>query len=126
MENSTLWNIIDSYFNENPSALVNHHIESYNDFFENGIFKIFKEKNPLKIQSDYDETINDYRHQCIMHFGGRDGTMINFGKPVIYDNDNSHYMFPNEARLRNLQYSMTIHYDIELEFIQILREGESP
>ena len=126
MENSTLWDIIDSYFNENPSALVNHHIESYNDFFENGIFKIFKEKNPLIIQSDYDETINDYRHQCIMHFGGRDGTKINFGKPVIYDNDNSHYMFPNEARLRNLQYSMTIHYDIELEFIQILREGESP
>ena len=126
MDNATLWNMIDMYFNDNPSALVNHHIESYNDFFENGIFKIFKEKNPLKIQSDYDETINDYRHQCIMHFGGRDGTKINFGKPVIYDNDNSHFMFPNEARLRNLQYSMTIHYDIDLEFIQILRDGESP
>ena len=126
MDNSTLWNMIDTYFNDNPSALVNHHIESYNDFFENGIFKIFKEKNPLILQSDYDEEIDEYRHQCIMHFGGKDGTKIHFGKPVIYDNDISHYMFPNEARLRNLQYSMTIHYDIDLEFIQILREGEEP
>ena len=58
MDNSTLWNMIDTYFNDNPSALVNHHLESYNDFFENGIFKIFKEKNPLIFQSDYDEDID--------------------------------------------------------------------
>ena len=37
--------------------LVEHHIESYNDFFKHDIFKIFKEKGPIQIQSNYDEKI---------------------------------------------------------------------
>ena len=35
-------------------------------------------------------------------------------------------MFPNEARLRNMTYGMTVHYDIEIEFIDILEPGEKP
>ncbi|MDP6586563.1 MAG: hypothetical protein QF535_18050, partial [Anaerolineales bacterium] len=42
---------------------------------------------------------------------------IYYGKPVIYDDDRSHFMYPNEARLRNMTYGMTIHYDIEVEFV---------
>ena len=26
-------------------------------------------------------------------------------------------MYPNEARLRNMTYGMTIHYDVEVEFL---------
>jgi DNA-directed RNA polymerase II subunit RPB2 len=126
MDNSSVWKIIDKYFEDNPQSLVRHHIESYNDFFKNGIFQIFKEKNPIKIQTRYDESIDDYRSQCIMHFGGKDGTKLYFGKPIIYDENDSHYMYPNEARLRNMTYGMTIHYDIEIEFIDILGDGEMP
>ena len=126
MDNSTIWKIIDKYFEDNSNVLVRHHIESYNDFFKNGIFQIFKEKNPLRIQTQYDDEIGDYRHQCIMYFGGKSGDKIYFGKPVIYDNDESHYMYPNEARLRNMTYGMTVHYDIEIEFINHLRSGEQP
>ena len=126
MENSTIWKIIDKYFVDNPNVLTRHHIESYNDFFKNGIFQIFKEKNPLRIQTQYDDELGDYRHQCVMYFGGKSGDKIYFGKPVIYDNNESHYMYPNEARLRNMTYGMTIHYDIEIEFINNLRSGEQP
>jgi len=127
MDSSTVWKIINKYFEDNPQALVTHHVESYNDFFKNGIFQIFKEKNPIKISSRFDKNINDYRSQCIMYFGGKDGSKIYFGKPVIYDDkDNSHYMFPNEARLRNMTYGMTVHYDIEIEYITILEDGEMP
>ena len=126
MDNSEIWSIINKYFEDNPQCLVRHHIESYNDFFKNGIFQIFKEKNPLRIQTQYDEEIDDYRSQCIMYFGGKEGNKIYFGKPVIYDDNNSHYMYPNEARLRNMTYGMTIHYDIEVEFIKKLRSGEQP
>ena len=126
MDNNTIWKIIDSYFQENPQALVSHHIESYNDFFKNGIFQIFKEKNPIQLETRYDEKINDYRSKCIMYLGGKDGKKIYFGKPVIYDDNNAHFMFPNEARLRNMTYGMTIHYDIDVEFINILEEGELP
>jgi len=126
MDNSTTWNVINKYFEENPQSLVRHHIESYNDFFKNGIFQTFKEKNPLIIGTKFDEKLNEYRSQCIMYFGGKNGDKIYYGKPVIYDDNNSHYMFPNEARLRNMTYGMTIHYDIEVEFIDILDEGQQP
>lgn len=126
MDDIIVWKLIDSYFRDNQQCLVRHHTESYNDFFKNGIFQIFKEKNPLEINTRFDKDINDFRSKCIMYFGGKDGSKIYFGKPIIYDDNNSHYMFPNEARLRNMTYGMTIHYDIEVEFIDILGTGESP
>jgi len=125
-EDIITWNIIDSFFKDNPQTLVQHHIESYNDFFKTGIFQILRDKNPIRLQSDFDETINEFRSQCEIYIGGRDGSRVYFGKPVIYDTNNTHSMFPNEARLRNMTYGMTIHYDIEVEFTDILREGQTP
>ena len=29
------WKIIDKMFNDNPYTLVSHHLDSYNDFFDN-------------------------------------------------------------------------------------------
>ena len=76
MDHSTTWKIIDKYFDNNPQSLVRHHTESYNDFFKKGIFQIFKERNPLEIKTKYDESIDDYRSKCIMHFGGKNGDKI--------------------------------------------------
>ena len=126
MENDEIWKIIDKYFEDNKQALVRHHIESYNDFYKNGIFQIFKEKNPIVISTRFDEKIDEHRSKCIMYFGGKNNDKIYFGKPMIYDNENTHFMFPNEARLRDMTYGMTIHYDVDIEFIDILEEGESP
>jgi DNA-directed RNA polymerase II subunit RPB2 len=126
MDSATTWNILNKYFNDNPQALVRHHIDSYNDFYKNGIYQIFKEKNPVTIYSDVDDRTGEYMRQCKMYMGGKNGDKIYFGKPVIHDKDNVHYMFPNEARLRNMNYSMTIHYDIDIEFIDTLRPGEIP
>lgn len=126
MDNATIWKMIDTYFHENPQALVRHHIDSYNDFYKNGIFQIFREKNPVVLYSRLDPVTNEYMSLCRMYMGGKDGTKIYFGKPVIHDDNNVHYMYPNEARLRNMNYSMTIHYDIELEFVDKLLPGEKP
>jgi DNA-directed RNA polymerase II subunit RPB2 len=144
MDNSFIWNIIESHFKDDPQSLVRHHTESYNDFFTSGIYKIFKETNPIRIQSKYDpnlarydpttETTNpelgygEYRSQALLYLGGRDGSRIYFGKPVIHDEGRSHYMYPNEARLRNMTYSMTVQYDVEIEYIDILdtENGELP
>ena len=41
------WKIIDKYFKDNTHCLVRHHLETYNDFFDEGIQSIFKEKNPI-------------------------------------------------------------------------------
>ena len=126
MDNQTIWNIIDSYFEENPHALVQHHLDSYNDFFKKGIFQLIRDKNPILLTSTYLEKYKDHKHKCRLYIGGKNGDKLYFGKPVIYDNDDSKYMFPNEARLRNMTYGMTIHYDVDVEFTNIIEEGEIP
>ena len=126
MDENTIWKIIDSYFQNNEKGFVNHHLESYNDFFQNGIYQIFKEKTPITLTSNYDEKLGDFRNKCVMYMGGKDGSRLYFGKPVIYDDKNTHFMFPNEARLRNMTYGMTIHYDVEIEFINYTNSNNQP
>jgi DNA-directed RNA polymerase II subunit RPB2 len=125
MDEEFVWDIIDKHFKENPQSLVRHHLESFNDFYKRGIYKLFKEKNPITIVSKYDESIGEYRSKCNLYIGGKKGDLVYIAKPVIYDS-NAHYMFPNEARLRNMTYAMTVHVDVELEFIDILEKDEVP
>ena len=42
---------------------------------------------------------------------------------MIYDPNREHYMYPNEARLRNMTYGITIHYDVDVEFIFLNNDG---
>ena len=117
MDNNLPWKIIDKYFEDNPEGLVNHHIESYNDFFQDGIYKIFKEKNPIKILKNQDPETKNFKLQASIYLGGKDGNKLYYGKPIIYDENNEHYMYPNDARLRNMTYAMSIHYDVVIDYI---------
>ena len=112
------WKLIDKYFTDNPNNLVSHHLESYNDFFKDGINRIFRENNPIRfIEREEDKNLSDKRNEALLYLGGKDGSSIYFGKPIIYDDNNSHYMYPNDARLRNMTYGLTIHYDVDVDFV---------
>ena len=120
--NSISWNIIHRYFKDNPYNLVSHHIDSYNDFFSKGIYQIFIENNPIRFIERITEEKQNLA-ECLLYMGGKNGDKIYFGKPIIYDDANSnglnesnvHYMYPNDARLRNMTYGFTIHYDVDVE-----------
>ena len=116
MNEQLTWTIIDKYFNDNPLSLVSHQLDSYNNFFNEGIKQIFKEKNPIHIMKQQDSKTKEFNLKCNLYLGGKEGTKLYYGKPVIYDDDREHYMFPNEARLRNMTYGITIHYDVDVEF----------
>jgi len=117
------WNLIDKYFSDNPNNLVAHHLESYNIFCSNGINKIFHENNPIRfIETEDEESNSGKRNECLLYLGGKDGSRIYFGKPVIYDDTHTHYMYPNDARLRNMTYGTSIHYDVDIEFIYYVGE----
>ena len=137
------WNLIDKYFKDTPYNLVAHHLDSYNDFFSKGIYQIFRENNPIRFiereSEEIKETVGNKKskpltvnvgdkenpNECLIYLGGKNGDKLYFGKPIIYDEDNSnvdnrqypHYMYPNDARLRNMNYGITIHYDIDVEFM---------
>ena len=121
--NDISWDILDKYFTENPDYLVSHHLNTYNDFFEKGIYNIFKENNPIRFIERKESEQNEIK----IYLGGKEGNLLYIGKPVIHDETDGNkvqYMYPNYARLRNLTYSVTIHYDVEVEYTYYLEEGE--
>ena len=118
------WSIIDKLFEDNPNLLIRHHLDSYNDFFNNKIFNIIKEKNPVQIFKEQDPDSKEYNLQADIYFGGKEGDKLYFGKPIIFDETRKHYMFPNEARLRNMSYSTTLHMDITVIYT-IKKDGNT-
>ena len=87
--------------------------------------KISFKENPITIISNYDDSTDEHRNSCELYIGGKDGNRIYFGKPTIYENDESKYMYPNDARLRNISYSMTVHYDVEVVFKKKMKPNET-
>jgi len=130
MNSDIVWGIIDKYFENDKYNLVSHLLDSYNDFYEYGLKNIFKEKNPIRVFKNQDSKTKEFNYTCEMYLGGKEGNKIYYGKPIIYDDtwstdkhaegsvtQKGHYMFPNEARLRNMTYGFSIHYDIDVDFV---------
>jgi DNA-directed RNA polymerase II subunit RPB2 len=125
-EETLSWSIIDRYFKDNSNVLVRHHLESYNDFISTGISRIMKDRNPLILEKDENKETGKYNSVIEIYFGGVQGDRIAFSKPIIYDDvaseekekdkdkHSAHFMYPNEARLRNMTYGMTIHCDVDV------------
>jgi len=118
------WKLIDKYFKDNPNCLVSHHLESFNDFFKTGIKRIFHENNPIRFIEREEQSESGKRNECLLYLGGKEGNRIYYGKPVIYDDNNAHFMFPNDARLRNMTYGITIHYDVDVDFIYYIGDDK--
>ena len=121
-KNDISWKTINKFF-DNENIIVKHHLDSYNAFFSKGIKDIFKDRNPLRIFKELDQQTKLYKYECDIYLGGINADKIYYGKPVIYDDDREHYMYPNEARLRNMTYGFTIHYDVTMK-IRILIDKE--
>ena len=60
-----------------------------------------------------------YKQKFIL---GKDGKTYIL-KPIIFDKNREHYMFPNEARLRNMSYSITLHMDIDIIYKIYNKDG---
>ena len=123
------WKTIDTFFKDNNHILVKHHIDSYNNFFSTGIQEIFKDRNPIRFFKEIDTETQEYKYECELYLGGINSDKIYYGKPIIYDETDddisrAHYMYPNEARLRNMTYGFTIHYDVDVKFKILIEKND--
>ena len=123
------WKTIDTFFKDNEHILVKHHIDSYNNFFSTGIQEIFKDRNPIRFFKEIDNETQEYKYECELYLGGINCDKIYYGKPIIYDETDedisrAHYMYPNEARLRNMTYGFTIHYDVDVKFKILIEKND--
>ena len=63
--------LLINFLIETRYCLVDHHLKSYNKFYENDIFNIFREKNPVKILKIIIR--KQVNIQCYMYMGGKSG-----------------------------------------------------
>ena len=100
-----IWKVIDTYFKSNEHYFTRHHLNSYNDFVLNKIpyiidtlnpFIILKEDSQFRVEVEIDKNIN----------------VCN----PLYDDDK--LLYPNVARLQNLNYFCDLKTDIVISYYE--------
>lgn len=110
--------LIDRYFRTVPYPYTRHHIDSYDQFLQQGLPAIIKSNNPiLLVKEPLPGLTNVYRYKIEIYVGGEDGTEIEIGAPTIslQNTEEVRLLFPNEARLRNLTYASSVYANIRVK-----------
>ena len=125
-----VWQIIETYFRDNPNYKSQHQVDSFNEFIHsktNGIEYIVKRENPQIIYKDaIDIDKGKYRYQINIHYGetlNDDGSInekiidnLFVSSPTEYVDGKSTYMYPNIARLKEYTYGSSIYCNIGVIF----------
>ena len=103
------WNAISTYFkNEGVHKLVEHQIESFEDFIRNKLPLIVCSTAPIVVWHEQDEATKKYKYEFRLSF--ENTTYI---KPRIQEaSGRIKPMFPQDARTRNFTYSAQMFCDI--------------
>jgi len=112
-----MWDVIDKYFKENPDFLVAHQLDSYNDFIHDKIKYIIHTLQEEFTIIEINKQNNKDEFKIITYVGGKDNNKIYISKPIIKDENGTRPLFPNEARLKDITYSVDIFVDILVEII---------
>lgn len=97
--NEQTWPLIEAFFEQNN--LVSQQIESYDEFIHKMIQEIVDNSPPIEIEYEKDEIKR--RFHLTFH-------KISIGKPSNSEKDGTlNYLYPDEARLRNLTYSSPLY-----------------
>jgi len=125
-----VWQIIETYFRDNPNYKSQHQIDSFNEFIyskTNGIEYIVKRENPQILYKDaidiekgkYRYSINIYYGETLDEEGNINDKIIDnifISSPTEYINGKSSYMYPNIARLKEYTYGSSIYANIGVIF----------
>jgi len=136
MKKIDVWQVIDTYFRDNPNYKSQHQIDSFNEFIyskTNGIEYIIKRENPQILYKDaidadkgkYRYTINIYYGETLDEEGLPNDKIIDnvfVSSPTEYVDGNSTYMYPNIARLKEYTYASCIYSNIGVIFRDNVKE----
>ena len=114
--------IIDSCFRgRHLKRLVEHQIESFNDFIQYQVPRTISMFNPVHVcsEDDFVKEVGKYRLEMFITF-----EKFSIYRPQIHENNGAtKIMFPQEARLRNFTYASAMTIDINIKYI--VRTGET-
>lgn len=113
------WKAIQSYFGtQGVSRLVEHQIESFEDFVRNKIPLIVTSTAPIVVWHEQDEKTKKYKYELRLSFEN-----ITYMKPRIQEaTGRVKPMFPQEARVRNFTYAAQMFCDVR--FVTRTYKGE--
>jgi len=103
------WDAISTYFkNDGVHKLVEHQIESFEDFIRNKLPLIVCSTAPIVVWHEQDEATKKYKYEFRLSFEN-----ISYIKPRIQEaTGRIKPMFPQDARTRNFTYSAQMFCDI--------------
>ena len=114
INNEDIWNIINSYFNQqNKKNLVTHQYDSFEQFVDKYINDVLQQFNPIKIDHNYDAEVN--KHKTTVEIEFLDYYLDN---PTLTEPDGETVaMTPSICRLRNMTYSSTLNINLKIKRI---------
>ena len=103
------WETIKTYFqSQGIPKLVEHQIESFEDFIRNKIPLIIASTAPIVVWHDQDEKLKKYKYELRLGFEN-----VTYMKPRIQEaTGRIKPMFPQEARARNFTYAAQMFCDV--------------
>lgn len=103
------WESISTYFQaQGVAKLVEHQIESFEDFIRNKIPLIVSSTAPIVVWHEQDEQTKKYKYEFRLSFEN-----ITYMKPRIQEaTGRIKPMFPQEARARNFTYAAQMFSDV--------------
>ena len=107
--------LLELYFKTQDYPYTRHHIESYDQFLSQDLQAIVRAQNPiLLLHGAPIAGTKHYEYKAEIFIGGFDGSRLYIGSPTIslQDSKEVRLLFPNEARLRNLNYAALVEADI--------------
>jgi DNA-directed RNA polymerase II subunit RPB2 len=115
------WNSVSSYFQtQGVAKLVEHQIESFEDFIRNKLPLIVSSTPPIVVWHEQDETTKKYKYEFRLSFEN-----ITYMKPRIQEaTGRIKPMFPQEARMRNFTYSAQMFSDVRFVARTYRKTGE--
>jgi DNA-directed RNA polymerase II subunit RPB2 len=106
MEHS--WDAVRAHFANGVRRLVDHQIDSFEDFIRNKIPLIIQSTAPITVWHEQDERLKKYKYSFHLSFEN-----VSYTKPRIQEaTGRIKPMLPMEARIRNFTYAAQMHADV--------------
>ena len=102
------WTAVRAYFSNGVRRMVDHQLDSYEDFVRHKIPLIMQSTPPITVWHEQDEAIKKYKYEFKLSFEN-----VSYIKPRIQEaTGRVKPMLPMEARIRNFTYAAQMYVDI--------------
>ena len=105
---TTEWDAVKAYFVNGVRRLVDHQVDSFEDFIRNKIPLIIQSTAPITVWHEQNETLKKYKYEFKLSF-----EKVTYTKPRIQEaTGRIKPMLPMEARVRNFTYAAQMYADV--------------